>query len=174
MGHAACFNGHSMWDGDFKPCVWIFEVQFFIEYMERHPGFLLNHPDEDYSCALSLYDCFDEVPGSEPDGWYCDECGCLAVFFDDRRIDYAPITDISGIRFESISDWEDYVACNQAEWEEFDDFYTDMSPVDALNTFPFKTRYKKSPDGMYVYGYNAKKEIVNGFKRVRFLELKRE
>lgn len=166
MAHTACINRHSMWNGDGKPCVWIYEVKFFVEFMKSHPGFLLCHPEGDDEFGMQIYDCFDEMGVEEPDGWYCDECGCLAVFLGDRRVDYEPIADIS-IQFAEIADWEDYVACRDDEFERFQDFYENKSPVDALEQFSFKIRYKLSTDGKYAYGYNDKKEIVNGFVRVR-------
>ncbi|MDY5775766.1 MAG: hypothetical protein SPK14_08050 [Lachnospiraceae bacterium] len=170
MAHTSCYKGHGMWNGDGKPCVWAFRVDFLIEYMMQHPTYRLDIEDEYGNWSGDIYDCVDEDPEENLDCWYCEECKCLAVFLGDpeRRLDYEPITNITEISMEDIENWSDYIAAREPEFEKFQDFYVGMDLITAINQFDFKYRYKVSWDQKYIYAYNKEKEIVFGY------ELKKE
>ncbi len=168
MAHTICYKGHGMWNGDCKPVVWAFRAGYFNEYLKVHPGFLLDSPQSEEEYGLQIFDCTDESPKEDLDCWYCDECGCLAVFFLNYRIDFIPFEN-KDITFEDIENWEEYIACRNEEFEQFQDFYVGKNPLEAIDEFPFKCRYMLSPEGDYIFGYDKNHRIVIGFKKERVL-----
>lgn len=168
MAHTSCYNKHSMWNGDGKPVVYAYRIGFLVEYMNRHPDFKLCVPTTENEYGYDIFDVedklADEFPKDSLDIWYCDECGCLAIFYSDSRADYTPIKDLSQISYEDIKEWTDYIACREMEFEEFQDYYEEMNPVDAAMNFQFKYRYKVSVDMKYIYGYDSNYNIVHGFE----------
>ena len=42
MAHTYCPNGHEMWNGDGKPVVYAFRVDFFRNFMKVHPDAVLG------------------------------------------------------------------------------------------------------------------------------------
>lgn len=169
MAHTNCFNGHWLWNGDGKPEVNIYSVEYFKEFVKRHPNYRLDANDGT-KWTGHIYDCYDESSEEELDGWYCKDCGAIAIFKNNKRYDYLPV-DYFNIVYSDIVDWEDYIACNNDEFYEFMDFYIGMNPVEALTKFNFKVRYKLSPDKMIAYGYDEKKNIISCYKRIRLIYL---
>lgn len=59
-------NGHDMWNGDGKPVVEAFRIEYLREYTKAHPECRL-YEDPRY---WQLYDCVHNVPGEDLDCWY--------------------------------------------------------------------------------------------------------
>ncbi|MBQ9031049.1 MAG: hypothetical protein IJ106_06300 [Parasporobacterium sp.] len=59
--------------------VWIFRVNFFRDYMKKHPGFVLA---DGSIYDMQIYDCVYDVPGENLDGWYCEKCKGLVIYVD--------------------------------------------------------------------------------------------
>ena len=61
IGHAHCFNDHSMTDSDGKPLVFAYSLEYFDRYMKGHPDFLLvngkPHTWSKKSAALAGGEC---------------------------------------------------------------------------------------------------------------------
>lgn len=169
MAHASCYNGHSMWNGDGKPVVWAFRVGFLRDYMALHPDFLLDTPQNGEPFGYDLSDCVSDDPNETLDCWYCDECGCLAVFYSHYRVDYAPI-DPAGLSLGGMKDWESYIALREEEFEGFQDFSAGMSPLEAIGAFPFQRSYLVSPDGSCIVGYDREGRIVMALEKKRFID----
>lgn len=177
MAHTSCLNDHSMWNGDGKPCVNAYRVGFFRDYMEKHPSYRLSITDAEHPYVNEIYDCVDGVPEEDLDIWYCDECGCLTVFYDDDkfRLDYAPIKDVSHVEFSSIQSWEDYVALRDDEmFDQFVDFYDGKDPLTAVLEYKFKYRYKVSADRKTIYAYNDAKKVVFGYELRRKIDFEKD
>ena len=143
MAHAACPNGHSMWNGDGKTDVWIFRVNFFRDYMKKHPGFVLADGSID---DMQIYDCVDNVPGEDLDGWYCEQCKGLVIYAAIARYDFKRLNVLPEIGTLDLSDWEDYIAMRTPEFEKFQEFYEGTNPVIAIENFRFTYQYKVAPD----------------------------
>ena len=67
IGHAHCFNDHSMTDSDGKPLVFAYSLEYFDRYMKGHPDFLLHVSSEDKIYGNQIHDSFDEYPDEELD-----------------------------------------------------------------------------------------------------------
>ena len=42
MAHTSCPSGHSMWNGDGKPVVYAFRINFFKDFVKKYPYFQLG------------------------------------------------------------------------------------------------------------------------------------
>ena len=177
MAHTSCLNDHSMWNGDGKPCVDAYRVDYFRDYMKKYPSYRLKRIDAEHPYEDEIYDCIEYAPEEYLEMWYCDECGCLIVFYDDYkiRLDYAPIKDVSCVEFSSIQSWEDYVALRFDELcDEFVNFYDGMDPLSAVLEYKFKYRYKVSADRKTIYAYNDAKKVVFGFELRRKIDFEKD
>lgn len=166
MAHTGCPLGHDMWNGDRKPVVWAFRIGFFREFVEKHPDCKLDDNGEYWQ----LYDCVDDVPGEDLDCWYCDECKGLTVFVDISRYDYMPIEVLPIINMNEILSWEEYIALRDREFEDFQEYYEGMNPLEAIETYQFKYKYRVSPDKKLIYAVNADGIVEFGYKRVNYHE----
>ena len=170
MAKTACINGHPMWNGDGKPVVYAFRVGFFQDYVKKYPDRVLGmEPDED-GWFYQMYDCVDDAPGEDLDCWYCDECGSLAVFVDHLRYDYIRADLPPEMTLDMTAGWEDYIALRDRPFEDFQDYYEGMNPMDAISTYPFTYRYKVSPDKKQIVAYDADNNIAFGFELARFID----
>lgn len=186
MAHCACINNHIMWNGDGGPEINAYPISFFKEFVAAHPGvFLLGDefPEMDHSDLNNfprIYDCFEWDPSREPDCWLCDECQSLVVFFSDKdsrttqRYDFVKMEKLYEPGDKSFDDWEDYVAIRNDELEKFDEWYPGLDPLTALETYPFKYRYKVSPDQKYICAFDQNNNMVFSYEQVRFLEFKHQ
>ena len=176
MAHAACINGHIMWNGVGTPVVEAYRIGFFRELLQKEPDCVINH---DHSGKYPyIYDCVDGVPGEELDIWYCDECGAFIVFVncDEERLDYTPC-DVRAA--EDVSDfelWQEYVAFreNSDDYEAFHDYCDGKSPLDALLTYGFKYRYHLSPDREYILRAEKGKGITAAFRLAQHVDFTNE
>ena len=166
MAHTCCIKKHSMWDGDGKPVVYAFRVQYIKEFMEKNPQCLFL-PNSYY---MQMYDCVDEVQGEDLDCWYCDECGCLAVFVDNYRYDYEPLEQLPDST--DLADWQEYIALRDKEFDLFSDFYEGLSPLEAIERYPFKYKYMVSNDKNQILAFDRNSNLCFGFKLVRFVNFK--
>lgn len=166
MAHTGCPSGHDMWNGDGKPVVWAFRIDFFREFVEKHPDCKLDD-NGDY---WQLYDCVDGVPGEDLDCWYCDECKGLTVFVDISRYDYMLIEVLPIINMDEILSWEEYIALRDWEFENFQEYYEGMNPLEAIETYQFNYKYRVSPDKKLIYALNVDGIAEFGYKRVNYRE----
>lgn len=167
MAKTICFHGHGMWNGDGKTILNIYRVGFFNEYMKIHPSFRLMDGTNGYH----LFDCVENYPQEYLDGWYCDECASVVVFVEHKRLDYVLMENAPEISFRDVQDWEEYIVSRESEFYEFMDAYVGKDPLTAIAEFPFRYRYKVSPDQKTVYGYNEDNMVVFGYKLVRRIVL---
>lgn len=166
MAHASCPNGHGMWNGDGKPVVWAFRVNFFREYMKGHPDCILGM-DGKYG---EMFDCVDDVPGEDLDCWYCDKCKGVVVFADLLRYDYVRMEKLPSTAIDDVIDWEEYIALREADFEDFQEFYEGKSPVEAIEKYPFKYKYRLSPDKKTIYAFDSAGVIQFGYEQSEFHE----
>lgn len=186
MAHCLCINGYDMWNGDGKPEINAFSISFFEEFMEAHPGVFLvgtDYPGIDYKAPdifEYIYDCYDWAPSREPDCWLCEDCESLTVFFDDdnyrldHRYDFVKMEKLYEPGDKGFDDWEEYVAMRNDELDEFGDWYIGLDPLTALKTYPFKYRYKVSPDQKYICAFDSSQNLVFSYEQVRFLDFQKE
>ena len=166
MAHASCPNGHGMWNGDGKPVVWAFRVNFFRDFMKGHPDCILGM-DGKYG---ELFDCVEDVPGEDLDCWYCDECKGVVVFVDLLRYDYIRMEKLPPVAINEVADWEEYIALREAEFEDFQAYYEGKSPVEAIENYPFKFKYRLSPDKRSIYAFDRTGDIQFGYEQSGFQE----
>lgn len=149
MAHTSCPNGHDMWNGDGKPVVWAFRVNYFRDFMKEHPDCILDMEDWDNLC-WQIYDCVDDVPGEDLDCWFYDECKAMTVFVDISRYDFQYMETVSYIKVEDVSDWEEYIALRDQPFEDFQEFYVGKNPLEAIESYDFEYKYRVSPDKNYL------------------------
>ena len=159
-----------MWNGDGKPVVWVFGIDYFKKFMKEHPNCILS----DKGDWWQIYDCYDEHPEEELDCWYCDECESIAVFTgeDKYRYDFEKMETVNNVSRDNIANWQDYVALKDRPFEDFQDWYEGRNPLAALEEYEFEYRYKVSPDKKFVYAIDSNGEVAFGYKQTRFLVLK--
>ena len=80
MAHCNCINGHYMWNGDGKPIVWVFSVDYIKDMVKSYPDLIILCDD------MEIYDLYNDA--NDLDCWYCDECKSLAVFVSHYRYDF--------------------------------------------------------------------------------------
>ena len=171
MAHASCPNGHAMSNGDGKPVVWAFRIGFFRDFMKAHPECKLGDEESKY---FQIYDCVDDVPEEDLDCWYCDECKGLVVFVDNARYDFKRMENLPDINVKQLASWEDYIALHDKEFEEFEDFYVDKSPLEAIEQYAFTYRYKASPDRKNIYALGREGQIAFGYYRSNYIVFSKE
>lgn len=169
MAHTSCPNGHDMWNGDGKPVVWAFRVNFFVDFMRQHPGYVVGK--EGY--YWQIYDCFDGIPGEDLDCWYCEECKGLAVFVDNYRYDYVRMQSLPDVKSSDVDDWEEYIALRDVDFEDFQDFCDGKDPVEAINTYSFQYKYRLSPDKKTIYAFDEKGLVQFGYTQTRLYEFEK-
>ena len=169
MAHASCPNNHGMWDGDGKPVVWAFRVNYLREFERLYPDFVL---DDDWRQEghVQLYDCVDDAPGEDLDCWYCDECKGLVVYVDLLRYDFKRMESIPSVAYTDVEDWEDYIALRDREFEEFQEFYQGMTPMEAIEKYPFKYWYKLSPDKKTILAFDEFRNVAFGYWQSNYKE----
>jgi hypothetical protein len=155
-----------MWNGDGKTVVMAFRIDFFRKFAQEHPECRLDHNDEYWQ----LYDCVDEIPGEDLDCWYCDECKGLTVFVDISRYDFKLMYVIPSINMEEILSWEEYIALREHDFEKFQDFYEGMKPLEAIESYSFKYKYRVSPDKKIIYAIDSECKVVFGYQRSNYYE----
>ena len=169
MAHTSCFNGHDMWNGDGKPLIEVYRINYFKDFMKRNPYAIINNDSTYYA----IYDCYmDGWEDQEIDCWYCDDCHCVAVFIENKRYDYAPIDEVDrNITVDDVDSWEDYFALRDEEFtEKFMDFCQNKSPLEALEKYKCSYSYKVSLDLKYIYAFDMHGKLSFGFKQVRELQ----
>ena len=166
MAHTSCPNGHDMWNGDGKPVVWAFRVGFFRDYLKGHPDCILGM-DGKYG---ELFDCVDDVPGEDLDCWYCEECKGVVVFVDLFRYDFIRMEVVPSVTLSDVDDWEEYIALREPEFEDFQEYYEGKSPVEAIETYSFKLKYRLSPDKKTIYAFDSAGTIQFGYEQSGFQE----
>lgn len=166
MAHAACPNGHDMWNGDGKPVVWAFRVGFFRDFIKTHPDCVLNG-DTDY---WQMYHCVDDIPGEDLDCWYCDECKGLVVYVDLARYDFERMDTLPDMKLEELENWEDYIAMRDQEFEDFQEYYEGKNPLQAIEQYQFKFRYKLSADMKNIYAFDKEGNLAFGYYRSNYME----
>lgn len=166
MAHTACPNGHDMWNGDGKPVVWAFRVGYFRDFMKRHPDCVLNDDSEFWQ----LYDCVDDVPGEDLDCWYCEACKGLVVFVDLSRYDFQRMDTVPEAMITDFLDWEDYIALRDHLFEDFQKYYEEKSPLEAIETYDFEYRYRVSPDKKTIYAFGRDGRLAYGYYRSNYTE----
>lgn len=55
MAHASCPSGHGMWNGDGKPIVRAFRLDFFRDFMKEHPDCKLGANGEYWRCCYQEF-----------------------------------------------------------------------------------------------------------------------
>lgn len=167
MAHTACPNGHDMWNGDGEPVVWAFRVGFIRKFVEEHPDCRLGNNNSEY---WQLFDCVDGVPGEDLDCWYCDECKGLTIFVDISRYDFKRMHVVPKLKINEILEWEEYIALRDQEFDEFQDCYEGINPFEAIETYPFKYRYRVSPDRKTIYAVDSDGKVAFGYLRSNYRE----
>lgn len=166
MAHTSCPNGHGMWNGDGKPVVWAFRVGFFRDFEKTHPGCVLDY-DTDY---WQMYDCVDDIHGEDLDCWYCDECKGLVVYVDLARYDFKRMESLPDIELGELEGWEDYIAMRNQEFEDFQEFYEGKKPMDAIEQYDFKYRFKLSPDKKTIFAFDKNGDPAFVYYRSNYME----
>lgn len=54
MAHCTCINGHLMWNGDGKQIYLPYRLNFFKQFTDNNPSFILNSNQHN-----EIYDCYD-------------------------------------------------------------------------------------------------------------------
>lgn len=135
MAHCTCINGHLMWNGDGKQIYLPYRLNFFKQFTDNNPSFILNSNQHN-----EIYDCYDisENEVEEYDCWYCDECKAITIFNYDSSIRYDfVITEDFNKSNISLSDYEKFAVINEKEFSKFQEYYKNMSPYYALTSFSF-------------------------------------
>lgn len=166
MAHASCPNGHGMWNGDGAPVVWAFRVNFFRDYMKRYPGFVFDGAGE---CS-DLYDCVCDFQGEDLDCWYCEICKGLVVFVDLFRYDFVRMEAVPSVTLRDVADWEEYIALRDIEYGDFQEYCAGKSPVEAIENYPFKFKYRLSPDKKTIYAFDRAGVVQFGYAQSNFHE----
>ena len=166
MAHCNCINGHNMWNGDGKPTVWAFSVDYIKDMVKSYPNFIILCDD------MEIYDLYNDE--NDLDCWYCDECKSLAVFVSHYRYDFIQFDVYKDIEVMSISQWEDYIALRDRPFEDFQIWYDGMDPISAIENYKFDYRYKVSPDKKTIYAIDFNNEIAFGFRQVRFIDFNKK
>lgn len=157
MAHTKCPAGHIMWNGDGKPDVQAYRINYFSGFDQRHPEYKL-HTDGGFP---AIYDTYEEDghPEEEYDLWYCDECKGLAIFTIDNRFRYdyvfsEPTEDDMNLFTDG---WEEYYALRDDEYhDKFYDLCDNRTPWDVLSTYEFKRIYRVSPDKELIFAFLTK------------------
>ena len=113
MAHTSCPSGHSMWNGDGKPVVYAFRINFFKDFVKKYPYFQLGN-DEYLS---QIYDCVDGIRGEDLDCWYCDECKGLVVFVNHIRYNFKIMDKLPEINMDELLAWEEYIALRDHDFD---------------------------------------------------------
>lgn len=170
MAHTCCINGHGMWNGNEKPCVEAYRVNFFRDLVKKEPDCVIHH-DDFFGKYQYIYDCTEGHPGESLDIWYCDQCGSFVVFvdWDKYSLDYSPCPKQSAGRNLNYKNWEEYIAFRNIsdDSEAFHDYCEGRNPLDALQTFGFKERYYLSPDKECIVKVEEGKGITKNYKCVQ-------
>ena len=166
MAHTNCPNGHDMWNGDGKPVVWAFRVNFFRDFLKGHPDCILGM-DGKYG---ELFDCVDNAPGEDLDCWYCEKCDGVVVFVDLYRYDFTRMKSLPPVDLTEVAEWEEYIAMREPDFENFQEFYEGKNPVEAIDSYPFKTKFRVSPDKKTIYAFDSAGNIQFGYKQASFKE----
>lgn len=164
MLNMTCCNNHNM---NIDSVVYVFSVEFLKEYMKEHPQFLLEISKND-DCIYSIMEFDDSL--EKLCFQNCVKCGSLAVYNQKYRLDYVSVNDFSHVKFEQISNWEDYIAIPRNEISKFMEFSIEKNPLCVIETFSAKIRYKKSPVNDCLYGYDGK-NIVSQFILAFYTEI---
>lgn len=168
MAKTACLNGHGMWNGDGKPIVWAFRLNFYKQFQEENPDVILGYDKTEYA---RIYDCAENYPWEEPDIWYCDKCKSLGIFTNDKvdfhqyRLDYRYEEKEVFNQDEIDESWEEYVACRDDEFDKFED--DSMHPYDALIAFDFTYRCFVSADKRKIIVVDGNKKPLFGFVKAK-------
>ena len=154
MAHIGCTCGKDLWNGDGKPVIWAFRVNYLYEILEKNPDIVWA--DDDYY----ILDEFFYDTNEEPDIWFCDSCKRFSVFRgierDEERFNYTitlPLPDFENER------WEEYILFRDWEYDEFDCNVEGRSLKDILQNYHFRKTCKVSPDKRFVNYYEEGKLI---------------
>ena len=152
-----------MWNGAGQPVVYAFRVAFFREFAKLHPDCVLGI-GKDY---WQLYDCVDGVLGEDLDCWCCDECQSLVVFSDNLRYDFIQMRELPEISTSDVASWEEYIAFRDWDYEKFMDYSEGRHPLQAIEIYPFKCRYRLSPDKKTICAFDADGTLQFGYRQIK-------
>lgn len=144
MAHTPCPNGHDMWNGNGKPVLWIFRVNFFRDFMKRYPLFRFDSKATCYDFA-DVIDDFSSY-GESIDGWYCEICKGVTLFVDNERYDYVLIDNNPDTTEADLEKWEKYIVLRDHDYPAFQDYCEMKDPIEAIESYDFKYSYWLSPD----------------------------
>ena len=168
MAKTSCINNHPMWNGDGGPVLWIYRVGFLKKYQEDHPEFVFD------GRIPEIYDLVDEGYKEDLDGWYCDVCKSVAIFTENFRYDYVPKETLPDCSYEQALSWEEYIAIRDDDLEAFQDFYVGKRPYDAVESYPFRYKYRLSPDENIVLAFDQGREPVFAYELKRFIDFDKQ
>lgn len=81
-----------------------------------------------------------------------------------------PIDVLPEIYMDEILTWEEYIALRDREFEDFQEYYEGMNPLDVIESYQFKYKYRVSPDKKLIYAVNADGVVEFGYSRVNYQE----
>ena len=61
-------------------------------------------------------------------------------------------------------------AMRNLDFEDFQEYYEGMNPLEAIETYNFKYKYRVSPDKKIIYAINSEGDIEFGFMRSNYCE----
>jgi len=144
-----------MWDGDGKPTIWAYRLNFFRNLIKEEPDVRLS-----LEHGVAMFDFVDGRPKEDLEVWHCDKCGRIQIFQYDKNHEYwkyyEPKTEANIGESALINDkeWEDYIVFNDKEFEEFES-KTDMWFLSSvINEYEYKKIARVSNDEKEIHYYN--------------------
>ena len=81
-----------------------------------------------------------------------------------------PIAVLPEINMDEVLTWEEYIALRDRDFEDFQEYYEGMNPLDAIESYKFKYKYRVSPDKKLIYAVNADGVVEFGYAGVNYQE----
>lgn len=160
MRRIPCLYGHSLQNGDGKLTAWIFRTDDAVQYVKNNPGYRLPwHGRHGYQENL-FYNQQKRVLFC----WYCKKCQGLSIKNARHLYLYQRIRSCRYVDRETVFTWEEYIALDWKEHKDFLEFTQGMNPVEALENYSFKYKYRVSPDKKKIYAIDAKGRIAFGYE----------
>ena len=154
MAHIGCTCGKDLWNGDGKPIIWAFRVNYLYDILRKKPNIIWCSDD------YYILDEFFNGGKEDPDVWFCDSCKRFSVFYgngrDEERFNFTltlPLPD-----FENEK-WEKYVLFRDWEYDKFDTEVENRLLSDILRNYHFKRTCMVSQDGRFINYYEDGKLI---------------
>lgn len=179
MGHEQCVNGHHMWDGDGKPCVYIYNLPWLTKALKERPEAMywqvtMEDGKKKTLPIGTIYDVVDYLDFYPDDGWFCDECNTLRITSLGRPIDYEMDNELNENDLLDYSKWDTYIAPRDEEYGEFLEFESEMARKNitldkVLEMYKFKYYYRVSDDLKHIYAFNTEGKYCFAMKQIRIL-----